>query len=179
MVIFLFCFNFLLYSVNNAYYFYFRFRQNKIYKTLTKAKVIKNKQALVALHFLFYGLFLFFEIALLIWFILAIVPIVHATWIAYLFLVWVITSDICFLIAIVLFGFVINSFFVLYDEKYLYLFEEKILITPTIKMKCAVIGKITFHDEFGPKKKILGGKKFCSKVQKIIQQNNTSKQKAV
>ena len=179
MVIFLFCFNFLLYSVNNAYYFYFRFRQKKIYKTLVKASIIKNKQALFTLRFLFYGLFPFFEIALLIWFILAIVPVVHATWIAYLFLVWVITTDLCFLLAIVLFGFIINSFFVLYDEMYLYLFEEKILITPTIKIKCAFLGKITFHDEFGSKKKILCGKKFCLQVQKIIQQNNTNKQKVI
>ena len=171
MVIFLFCFNFLLYSVNNAYYFYFRFRQKKIYKTLVKASIIKNKQALFTLRFLFYGLFPFFEIALLIWFILAIVPVVHAIWIAYLFLVWVITTDLCFLLAIVLFGFIINSFF--------YLFEEKILITPTIKIKYAFLGKITFHDEFGSKKKILCGKKFCLQVQKIIQQNNTNKQKFI
>ena len=179
MVIFLFCFNFLLYIVNNAYYLYFCFRQKKIYKTLSKAKIIKNKQALFTLHFLFYGLFPFFEITLVVLFILAIIPVVHATWIAYLFLVWVITTDLYFLLTIVLFGFVINSFFALYDEMYLYLFEEKILINLTIKVKCAVIGKITFHDEFGPKKKILCGKKFCLQVQQNIQQNNTSKQKAI
>ena len=62
---------------------------------------------------------------------------------------------------------------------YLYLFEEKILITPTIKIKYAFLGKITFHDEFGSKKKILCGKKFCLQVQKIIQQNNTNKQKFI
>ena len=45
MVIFLFCFNLLLYGISVGYYCYFFWRQKKITRTITHLRMIKNKIA--------------------------------------------------------------------------------------------------------------------------------------
>ena len=81
-----------------------------------------------------------------------------------------IITDLFLLLTLIVFVLIVNSFFALVDEKYLYLFEEKIRLTNIQHISTKRCGRINFTDQFGIKKKILCGKKFQKELLMNVQQ---------